>query len=719
MIFKYSDTVTELCDSTGKILSLSSHGKEFVAQQMPLFCFRLRKGKEVFVFDSDNASKIQSSNTETTASFVYGGFENYDITFNVNVSFTGRAEFNMSYVNNTGMCVEWVNFPQIAVPNDLVKNGGSGNLIIDKNEGLLIDDMTEKEKTLQSFKDLEYPSRGLFGMFPAVVESQFLAYYDDKCGLYIAAEDKERAIKGIDFEPLGEDAIKMHMRLYPGVEASVKEFDFGFSVVMENFTGAWESAAELYRVWFENNLPEGLVKVKENKTLPEWYTDSPLVVTYPVQGIHDMDTPVPNRLFPYENALTYLDEFSKETNSRILTVLMHWEGTAPWCPPYVWPPLGGAEALQSFAEKLHDRNFLLGVYCSGLGYTLHSNLNDYNMEDTYQKENLEQYMCADAADSRVLSNICQAQRVSNDLCVSQEFSKNVLVEEAAKMASVDLDYIQILDQNHGGTPYFCFSEKHGHAPVPGKWMVEHMTDLLQRLKKTVGDKILLGCESASAESYVPYLMLSDNRFNLNYAGGRPVPIYAYIYHEYLHNFSGNSVNSLNFIDINKSPDCHLMRVAYSFLAGDLMTLVINQDGEIAWSWGQRDFSVLPEREPILKFVKSATSYRRGAGKEYLVYGRMIKACDVDCETVQMAKPRREEYDNQYPVILTSAWCNDKGQKAQFLANYTATARECTVDLTNTKGAEFVDGDGNVLCSFEAKKVCIKVEAQSAAMLLLK
>ncbi len=719
MIFKYSDTMLELCDSTGKILSMVSHTKEFVAKKIPLFCFRLRKGREVFVYNSDEALKIESSNTKTSAKFVYSGFDDFDITFNVTVNFTHRAEFKMSYRNNTGLCVEWVNFPQIAVPNDLIKTGGSGNLIIDLNEGLLIDDISEKQRTSQFYKELEYPSQGLYAMFPAVVESQFLAYYDDACGLYIAAEDKERAIKGIDFEPLDNDAIRMHLRLYPGVEACVKDFDFGFLVVMENFEGAWESAAELYRTWFQNNLPCGLVKVKDNKALPKWYTDSPLIVTYPMQGIHDMDTPIPNRLFPYENALPYLDEFSKETNSRIMAILMHWEGTAPWCPPYVWPPLGGADALQSFAQKLHDRDFLLGVYCSGLGYTLCSNLNEYSMQEVYEKQNLEQYMCADAENWRVISNICQAIRISKDLCVSREFSKDILVKEAEKMASVDLDYIQILDQNHGGTPYFCYSDKHGHPPVPGKWMVQHMTELLQRLKAAVGEKILLGCESAAAESYIPYLMLSDNRFNINYNIGRPVPLYSYIYHEYLHNFSGNSVSSLNFIDIHKSPECHLMRIAYSFLAGDLMTLVINQDGEIVWSWGQRDFSVLPQKAPILKFVKSATAYRRGVGKEFLVFGRMIKACEVTCEKVLMVKPNREDYDNYYPVVLTSAWCNDKGQKAQFFANYTDRDRECSVDLTCTQGADLVDSDGNIRCSFDAKEVSIKVESQTVAMLLLK
>lgn len=707
---KYSINFNE----KGDITSLLSNGKEFIGKVLPLFQFRMRKGAKVSIYNSDMADNIVLKNESDKVNIEY---EYNDIAFSiiVEINLKDTIDFSFCFCNKSRMILEWIDLPYIAVPNDLVRNGGSGRILSDINEGLIVEDITSKEAFYPyKYKEMEYPSLGLYAMFPAVVESQFLAYYDDTAGLYFAAEDTERSIKGVDFLPCGDDAIKLQIRLYPGVDNKTEDYTLPFKTVFDFFEGDWHDAANLYRSWFESNLPENCAKIADNKTLPEWYTDSPLIVTYPVQGIHDMDEAKPNRLFPYNNALPFLEDISKETKSRVMALLMHWEGTAPWAPPYVWPPLGGEDMLHEFGEALHKRDFLLGVYCSGISYTMHSNINDFNMEKEYKEKKLSRYMCA-SPEGIIESKICQAQRKSYDMCISQDFTKNVLLEEAEKMITSGLDYIQILDQNHGGTPYFCYSDKHGHPPVPGKWMVEEMKEFLKQLKKKVGNTVLLGCESAASEAYISYLNFSDNRFNLNYMVGKPVPLYGYIYHEYLQNFSGNSVSSLDFIDIHKSPDCHLLRVAHSYLAGDLMTLVINQDGDIVWSWGERDFSILPDKKAVLQFVKSATAYRRGCGKDYLVYGKMIKPCSVSCETVAMHKPNTD-YVTEYPAVLTTAWESQCGEKAQFFASYRKQEEKFTLNLKGTNGASLLDESGNIIMELKPEICNLKITPHSVLMI---
>lgn len=701
-------------DSKGAISFLESKGKQFIKTRMPLFVFQLRDGDLIQVLNSDEAKSIEFNNADNGAEIRY---EFAAITFNVKLCFGNRIEATFSFENHTGQYVEWVDFCPIAVPNDLVSEGGSGRIAIDTNEGMLIEDIKLKENFYPyKFRELDYPSEGLYAMFPAVVQSQFLTYYDDVAGIYIAAEDKERSIKGIDFGPIGS-AVKLRFKLYPGIEKDVVKYKLPYNLVIDFFNGDWYDAAELYRNWFKNNLPENLLPIEDNRDLPEWYTDSPLVVTYPVQGIHDMDEAKPNRLFPYSNALPYLEKIGQATGSRIMTVLMHWESTAPWAPPYVWPPLGGEKTFCDFCEELHKRGYILGVYCSGISYTTQSNINDYNMQAEYDEKGLSRHMCASPT-GEIVSKTCQAQRKSYDMCIVEDFTKNVLLDEARKMASSGLDYIQILDQNHGGTPYFCFSDKHSHPAVPGKWMVEHMIDFLKKLKATVGKNVLLGCESAAAESYIPYMNLSDNRFNLNGYVGKFVPLYAFIYHKYLQNFSGNSVCSLDIFDEIRSPDSYLLRTAHSFLAGDLMTLVINQDGEIAWAWGEREFDSLPDRTAVLNFIKSATAYKRGIGKKYLTFGKMIKPCAIKCDTVKMYKTNAERF-TEYPAVITTAWEASDGTRAQFLANYCAESKECTINLNDTNGADILDCNGEVVVSLTADKCTFKVPKNSAMMILFK
>ena len=118
-------------------------------------------------------------------------------------------------------------------------------------------------------------------------------------------------------------------------------------------------------------------------------------------------------------------------------------------------------------------------------------------------------------DGRVaISNICTSQRKGYDICPASEEGRSILMDAYMPLFESGVDYAQILDQNHGGSQYFCHSRIHGHPVAPGAWMTETMQNLLGEWNRKAG-KMLFGCESAAAEPFIGNLLFSDNRYREN------------------------------------------------------------------------------------------------------------------------------------------------------------------------------------------------------------
>ncbi|MBE6593312.1 MAG: hypothetical protein E7642_04890 [Ruminococcaceae bacterium] len=667
MTFKFNALSIDVNFKSGNITSLVLKGNERIHALTPLFTIRLRnKNGESLIINTYDAKSC----VETDNGAIYTDFTNAALSVRVTLTNeNGEAAWRIavSPLNNE-FFVEWVDFPTITLP----ELNNKAKLLWPYNEGVLISDTRIKDNMWLHHNEPEYPSMGSYSIFPNMLSSQMIAYLWNDIGLYIGAHDERRGVKEIDFLTQN-GGVTLRMRLFCGVDLGEK-FETEYPIVFSAISERWEAAAERYRQWFEESLPTGVKKTSFNDKLPEWYGDSPLVITYPIRGVHDTDEMKPNKLYPYTNAIPVLDEIKKACNTRLLVLLMHWEGTAPWAPPYVWPPFGDQEDFNRFLQALHKDRDMLGVYCSGFGYTLQSNLiSDYNKIAEYTENELWRGMCAGPDGKIAISKICTDQRVGYDICPASAVGKELLKKAYTPLFESELDYVQILDQNHGGGQYFCYSREHGHAAAPGAWMTENMQDMLGEWNGIAG-KTLFGCESAASEPFIANLTFSDNRFELNYSFGEPVPLYSYIYHEYVRNFMGNQV----CCPFTSENDTLRYRLAYSFSVGDSMTLVLTQDGDIASYWGMRDFSVLPDKEKTLTLVSNLTRFYKEQAKPYLFAGRMIPAPKVECESVVFAT-----YDKDrtltLPAVLSSAWEAEDRGRALILVNPSENEAKCKIN----------------------------------------
>lgn len=659
MLLNLKNTTLNVDLNAGHIDSFNALGKERLCGKLPLFKLRVRDkshiSRELSAYDAHSVS-IFDDGAE------YSNFEGFALSVTIKIrEKNGEAEWHITASpNDEQILIESVDFPLVKLPKLCENNveGNGGTVLFPMNEGVLIRDNNKRANGWFKHKEPSYPSEGNYAIFPNMICSQMISYIFDDCSVYIGAHDSARGVKQIDFFEQ-DGGIVLLMRLFSGTsfgEAYSNDFPLILSVLGAN----WQDSAERYREWFEENLPPRVKKISENSEIPAWYESSPLVVAYPVRGIHDMDEMKPNKLFPYINAKPVLDDIKDKTGAKILALLMHWEGTAPWAPPYVWPPFGGEDVFNEFADALHQSGDILGVYCSGFGYTMRSNLLDYDNSREFEQRGLSGAMCADTDSIPRISKICTGQRSGYDICPACDTGKRLLEDAYTPLFGSRIDYAQILDQNHGGGQYLCFSEKHGHAPTAGAWMTKNMQKMLTGWNKLAKDK-LFGCESASAEPFIGNLLFNDNRFELNYIFGEPVPFYAYVYHEYIRNFMGNQV----CCPFPSEVDTIRYRIGYSFTIGDSMTLTLTPDGDILSSWSTRDFTNFPDKEKTYRFIRNLVHFYNTEAKPYLYSGRMITPKRILCESVTFDV--WDGFKNTYPALHTAAYESD-GNKVQITVN---------------------------------------------------
>lgn len=370
-------------------------------------------------------------------------------------------------------------------------------------------------------------------------------------------------------------------------------------------------------------------------------------------------------------------------DSAVMALLMHWEGSAPWAPPYVWPPYGDANDFAAFVKQMHSKDHLVGLYASGVAYTTRSNTDPaYSMEEEFVDKRIFNHVAV-APDHKPAENgVCvgeRSQRFGYDLCPKNKWVQDLVVKEVEKILPSGVDYLQYFDQNLGGACSPCYARHHGHPPVPGRWQNEAMIKIYERINDSMaksGSKTLIGCEAAAGEPFIPHLLFNDLRFNINLRFAIPVPAYAYLNHEYVNNFMGNQNGVRGSVDFARSPLNLYQRLAYSFIAGDLLTVVLRGEGKIGWDWGTTWDVPGPDHDSVATLIRNLNAWRRGAGKPYLVFGRMLKPLELrGTSVIPIISPKGASLN--FPSMFSSRW--QAGDKtAQLIANYTPEEQTCSL-----------------------------------------
>ncbi len=671
------------------------------AEELPLFqCSLLTGSGEREIITSYDFPVVRSNlartNSQQQLELSYTGNAKFNgLTVIVTITLEDAAFLSFWEISLTGIPaenrLESYECPVLYLPNDLKRRGGQAELFHPGAEGVLLDEIETRDGS-RFFRGgrLEYPLNGISGYYPGTCPMQFQGYFRNGTGLYFAAHDAGHLPKGIEVIRRDDRTLEMFFQVFTG--AATDSFSSSFPMVLGGCNGNWQDAAEIYRMWMEENDRSLPPKLRENSSTPQWLSDSPVVLIYPVKGRgFDTGSVSGNEYFPYNNLLPVVRNYAQTLHSRIMALMMHWEGTAPWAPPYVWPPYGGETGFRQFAEALHAERNLLGVYCSGIGWTQQSSLDlTYNREAEFQEKQLAQVMCRGPRDE-MFARICnggpgEGQRIGYELCPACEFTSETVCREIRSAVAAGVDYMQYFDQNQGGSAPLCYDARHGHPAGPGKWLTDAMSMLFAKADaagRMENEQAILGCENAAAQPYIRHLPFNDLRNHLGWCYGKPVPAYAFLFHEYINNFTGNGVCLANWFDREKSPEFLQYRMAYSFISGEVLSLVLKDHGEIHWSWVCSWDEPPPDQTRLRRLTANLNRCRREEGHDYLIYGRMERAVPVQCADWTLHLREAVPRQLSLPTVLGSRWSLGN-QQALILANMSDHKQIATIDWENAR-----------------------------------
>lgn len=224
MNIKNADFSIEINEEDGNVCTLNNGIKELimppVKNKTSLITIRFRNidGKAVDIKSSQAGQFTLNKHEEKNSiiiTMLYEKFAGFDIKMEVQVRIPHKSKltyWRLNVDNSTDMFIDWIESPEIIVPDDLSIEEGAPKIVWPGMEGALIDDMGFREKSWLKYNPIEYPNKGWEGYYPGPCPIQMMAYYDKAGGLYFAAHDSNFNIKAMECHKYN-DGIKLEIRV--------------------------------------------------------------------------------------------------------------------------------------------------------------------------------------------------------------------------------------------------------------------------------------------------------------------------------------------------------------------------------------------------------------------------------------------------------------------------------------------------------------------------
>ncbi len=717
--------------ATARLVSLrrqSAPDQEFIAysEQHPAFVigyFDSQRGYHQL--DSQQASAV-SVRQETQAGWVtlhasYHGLAGLALDVHFSISTSPADPFSrwkLSLDNRSGLEIFNVQFPFVVCAFDLAGEKDSESLALPHGytSGQLIKNFKGEEFVQTPFgvmwrRKLK-PDTWTAWLwsdwntehYPGWQFAQFLAYYNDRAGLYLACNDTQGGLKSfkiLDRQPGFRLAIA-HIGDWPQEGARSLEYE----TLLGSFEGDWYSAAEIYRSW---SLQQSwATPLHQRNDVPAWLLDSPVYITVRPQGVLDEGAVFPVEEFlPYEKVLPLLDGIARKVEAPIAAVLMSWEHRGSWIYPDCFPPIGGEESIANFTHLARQRGWHVGSFSNGTQWLIGDGWNGYDGQEYFREQGGEAAVCRRPDGTSWLN--MQYWRPGYPCCMGAPLTRQIASDYVRRLIGWGFESIQFFDQNCFAVTFACFAHDHEHPPLPGRWMNEVMAQMVadfQAIASQAGgagttglqNGVIQSTEAGVNEFCLPLFQEADLRvfppgWEESAGFNQSIPLFQYLFHECLVlNGMMSAGQEPYHVEISAAANCVLGGIPGGVLRGD--GTLMDKDTNNWAPWEPK----MGNPQAGLEMLRTVTALRRGPGKDFLVFGRMLRPAQVDgIQTIAWNCNGRQ---NRTPAIFHSAWQAPDGRTGFVLANW--TNRWWRVTLRDSRLAE--SGTGTVRLTRSSRKM---------------
>jgi len=596
------------------------------------------------------------------------------------------SHWSLRLRNDADLVITDVQFPFIVASYQLAGTAGAESLLWPLGAGVLLSAPQPQDLAPDCPQTWQMRPENADSLhYPGFTTAQFLAYFNDRAGIYVSCRDPSGMIKLIKpvHHPLGLRLGIAHIGDWPQHGARQIEYD----IVLGSFTGDWYAAAELYRDW-SRMQHWAQTPLKARADVPDWLRESPAHIILRIQGELDIGPAEPNdALLPYSKTIPLLERIAERVGAPLVPVIMSWERPGPWIYPDCFPPAGGAEALREFTDLARDHGWHIGTFCNGTRWVVGHFWSGYDGADYFKERGGERSVCRTHTGELWKEDWDATWRPSYPCCLGVPLTNEIAVDFVRMMIDMGLDWVQFFDQNIGASTFACFANDHGHPQVPGAWMTERMRLLiasfheLARQEGESGDgtrQIVFSVEGPVNECFLQAFQICDIRVVPpgHRAGHRLwhgfVPLYHYLYHEFMLMQGG----------FGSGPEPYHLQIrnAYNLIVGEIPGEVMQGDGRLlnkdTFNWAPWE-PYVGDNEAALRLLRAAMALRRGPAREFLVYGRMQAPARI--EPIVPVRWQENGHDHQIPPVFHSAWKTLDGGFGLVFANWTAVEQTVHID----------------------------------------